>query len=97
MKHLNGLFIILTFLVAGVAMAQDTNDLKTQIGWFEARTNVVIIKSYGIVGGIALGEQAVCSGRGGQRAGPGGEGQGERQDSLTQPADDIGHGRTRCV
>ena len=57
MKHLNGLFIILTFLVAGVAMAQDTNDLKTQNGWFEARTNVVIIKSYGIVGGIALGEQ----------------------------------------
>jgi hypothetical protein len=57
MKHLNSLLIALTFLVAGVAMAQDTNDLKTQLGWFETRTNVVIIKSYGPVGGIALGAQ----------------------------------------
>jgi hypothetical protein len=57
MKHLNGLLIALACLVARVAVAQDTNDLKTQIGWFETRTNVVIIKSYGPVGGIALGTQ----------------------------------------
>jgi len=57
MKYFNGLLFLMTCLMAGVAMAQDTNDLKTQLGWFEARTNVVIIKSFGPVGGIALGAQ----------------------------------------
>lgn len=57
MKLLNCLFIALACGFAGTATAQDTNSLKTEIGWFETRTNVVIIKSYGPVGEIALGAQ----------------------------------------
>lgn len=40
---------------AGSATAQDTNSLRTKLGVFEARTNVVLVKGYGQVGSIAAG------------------------------------------
>jgi hypothetical protein len=43
-------------LLASLAAAQDTNWVRTQIGLFEARTNVVILKAYGQIGSIALGQ-----------------------------------------
>lgn len=42
--------------LASLAAAQDTNLIKTQIGLFEARTNVVILKAYGQIGSMALGQ-----------------------------------------
>lgn len=37
------------------AVAQDTNDLKTSIGLFEARTSVIIVKGYAPIGSVPAG------------------------------------------
>jgi hypothetical protein len=41
--------------LAGLASAQDTNDLKTQIGLVEARTGVVLVKGFSQIGSLPLG------------------------------------------
>jgi hypothetical protein len=57
MNSFKVIFLALLCALAGTVAAQDTNALKTQIGVFEARTNVVLIKAYGQIGAIALGSQ----------------------------------------
>ena len=55
MKTLRHLCLATFCLLAFAAAAQDTNSLKTSIGQFEARTGVVIIRGFGLVGTIAAG------------------------------------------
>jgi len=38
--------------LAGAATAQDTNSLKTDLGVFESRTGVVIVKGFGQIGSV---------------------------------------------
>jgi hypothetical protein len=55
---MNKLHLILAAAIGSFALAaaaQDTNALKTQIGVFEARTGVVIVKGWGQTGSLAAG------------------------------------------
>ena len=54
---MNKLSILLLAIIAFAfaATAQDTNSLKTDIGVFEARTGVVIVKGFGQIGSVAAG------------------------------------------
>jgi hypothetical protein len=45
--------------LALTAFSQDTNALKTDIGVFEARTGVVIIKGFGPVGSVSAGTEVI--------------------------------------
>ena len=47
--------IAVLMLAAGVARAQETNALRTQLENFEAQTNTVIVKGFGQIGSVALG------------------------------------------
>jgi hypothetical protein len=57
-KCMNKLRIILAAAFCALALtsiAQDTNELKTDLGIFEAQTGVVIVKGYKQVGSISVG------------------------------------------
>ena len=54
MNTLKTVFVAAVCALAWTAMAQDTNLLRTQIGLFEARTGVVIVKGIGPVGAVPL-------------------------------------------
>jgi hypothetical protein len=56
------LFVILLAAfgaLAGTAAAQDTNNLKTSLGVFEAQTGVILVKSYAVVGSVAAGSSEI--------------------------------------
>lgn len=55
MKRFKSILLALACAFAGTVVAQDTNAFMTQIGSFEARTNVVIIRASGLIGSIPLG------------------------------------------
>jgi len=45
--------------LAGTALAQDTNNLKTSLGVFEAQTGVILVKCYAAVGSVAVGPSEI--------------------------------------
>jgi hypothetical protein len=49
-------------VLACAAMAQDTNTVKTQLGLFDARIGVVLVKGIGPVGSIPLGATQLAIG-----------------------------------
>ena len=55
MKKLPLIFAAAFCAVAFAACGQDTNILKTELGQFENRTGVVIIKGFGQIGSVAAG------------------------------------------
>jgi hypothetical protein len=59
---MNKLHIILLATACSVAFgarAQDTNALKTEIGVFESRTGVVIVKGFGQIGSVVAGSAEI--------------------------------------
>jgi hypothetical protein len=55
MNQLRLIFLTSFCALAAAATAQDTNYLRTQIGVFENRTGVVIVKGFGQIGSVAVG------------------------------------------
>src|SRR5665213_658800 len=55
MNELRAVLLAAFCSLAGAVTAQDTNSLKTDLGIFEARTGVVIVKGFGQIGSITAG------------------------------------------
>lgn len=53
------LLAVVWLLAAAAALAQDTNAPKTELGMFEARTGVVIVKSAGDIGSVGTSDGSV--------------------------------------
>ena len=55
MKNWRFVFVAVAGGFIWTAAAQDTNDLRTELGQFENRTGTIIVKGYGQVGSVAAG------------------------------------------